>query len=190
VRKTIQDHSFILKEFDPSPRPIPHIKVHFSVPESGLVNLVFDISNIESSKIQNFATAQGSFLKKGTDLWKSTCFEFFWKPFGPYSTQYFEWNFTTQKYFDFMSFEKCRKPCSMNWPVAHGGVVDVDSQIDINRGVVTCRLRLPKRDFVSFQTVNPESQINISAILDFQDGSKRYYALKHLNKEKPDFHLF
>ncbi len=68
--------------------------------------------------------------------------------------------------------------------------MDVDSQIDINRGVVTCRLRLPKRDFVSFQTVNPESQINISAILDFQDGSKRYYALKHLNKEKPDFHLF
>jgi len=108
------------------------------------------------------------------ELWKSTCFEAFFRAEGENS--YREWNFAPSgdwAAYDFSTYREGMTPAEVGEPYvrtednltwwAMGATIAVDAD----------------------QTWH----LGLSAVLEEKDGTKSYWALAHCNAEKPDFHL-
>jgi hypothetical protein len=107
------------------------------------------------------------------ELWKSTCFEAFFRGEGE---AYREWNFAPSGDWAAYDFTACREGMS-------------EAQVSAPY--------LRMEDNMTWWTVGATIatdatqpwHLGLSAVLEEKDGTKSYWALAHCNPGKPDFHL-
>jgi hypothetical protein len=111
-------------------------------------------------------------LKKGSELWKQTCFECFF--FDENSEKYFEVNVSLDGEYDLMSFKKYREQSNQAAPIQ---VSDLIVKNDQKFVVVSYKLRT---EFKSSHQLSP-------AVILSTHNYQKFFALRH-SKIKPDFH--
>ena len=111
---------------------------------------------------------------RADELWRTTCFETFFRPAG--EQVYREWNFAP----------------SGNW-----AAYDFSGpRSDMDRAAVDAPPYLRMEDNFTWWTVGATIsvdsearwEIGVSAVLEEKDGTRSYWALAHPDPEKPDFH--
>jgi len=112
------------------------------------------------------------------NLWQTTCFELFLKPRG--LGGYFEFNFSPSTRWAAYAFDGYRS----------GGrdlVMPVVPHIEViaSEGGDSFCLEV---DLDLSAVSNCALDVGLSAVIEQQDGTKSYWALRHPNPDKPDFH--
>lgn len=108
------------------------------------------------------------------ELWKKTCFEIFLKD--PNSTRYFEFNFSTEGYWNIYDFYDYRKP----QPPLRTDVFKVENW----------KWRVFELSVLIQNTTNIlDWQVGLTAVLQPRQGQNSYWALQHAGA-KADFHHF
>ena len=158
-----------------TPPTDPEMKVWATVDHAGALgatattNIWFGVG----APAERFVIPELAEPERAEDLWQATCFEAFLRVEG--EAGYREWNFAPSSQwaaYDFTSHREGRTDADVAAPYiriednltwwALGGTIAVDAAI--------------------------EWQLGLSAILEERDGTKSYWALAHLDGDKPDFH--
>jgi hypothetical protein len=131
-------------------------------------------------------------LVRKEDLWKKTCFEFFWSPLGTNSTNYVEWNFTPEREWDIFYFHSYRNPIFHELQNGDAGIISIKSSLEGNTFILKVHLFLSEilSQGLKLTTGNRLERANVSSILVTEKNEKHYFAKMHKNADKPDFHLF
>lgn len=110
---------------------------------------------------------------RADELWKTTCFEAFLRPFG--EDQYREWNFAPSgdwAAYEFTGYRDGMVPAE----------IDAEPYIRVEDNftwwALGATIAVP---------ADTNWQLGLSAVLEEKDGTKSYWALAH-PREKPDFH--
>lgn len=114
-------------------------------------------------------------LSRKNELWKTTCFEAFVQIDG--TDVYFEINLSTLGEWNIYKFQSCRTPQPPNeWEDAYL------ENVQFKPGQLQASFHFPlKKD--------QKIKVGLTAVIDFIDGRKNYYSLKH-TQQNPDFHDF
>ncbi len=120
------------------------------------------------------------------ELWKHSCFELFLK--SPDSDFYWEWNFAPNLDWGHFSFESYRMP-AIN-PSHSAGIQSFQAITEKSASLeILVQIRPEHSPWLMWALMNRlPLKIGFAAIVEFQDSTLSYWALKHPGP-KPDFHL-
>lgn len=110
------------------------------------------------------------------ELWKHTCFEFFWST-DDQTPAYWEWNFSPSKKWNCYRLAYSRAPLEPESAITQ-------TEISTHSGPNTYRLEASFRFPPSWPKSGP---FGLSAVIEYQNASKTYWALRH-TAARPDFH--
>lgn len=116
--------------------------------------------------------------KRQKGLWKSTCFEIFWKEKD--EKKYWEFNLSSDLSWNIFSFDEYRQPQeredlnfkAINFSKKSSSPVKFYIEIDLSLSGISVE----------------EIQVGVTAVLEHKTQRKSYWALTHKG-EKPDFHI-
>lgn len=134
--------------------------------------------------------------QRQTELWKSTCFEAFLKV--PGTTDYFELNFSPSGAWNSYIFEGYRNPDppqefqSISFVKNDIQIKELSFSFEVQVNAETAEsknLSPTESDLLKELFSAPRLEIGLTTVVLFNDGQKKYFALKHVS-DKPDFHQF
>ena len=159
----------------PSERAPPAVLLSASLDLKGdIAHIIYELEGaLEGLSLPLKCTAS-----RGTDLWKTTCFEIFLKPHG--ALHYYEYNFSPSSMWDCLRFSDVRERSNPIFEFENP-LVDVIRHADCL--TVSAHFELPK----DIRHNPKDLAIGISAVLQDKGGDCSYWALRH-GTETPDFH--
>lgn len=141
------------------------------------IRLIFSVADTQSSLIHGPAgiTAyyEGNHLTRAHELWKDTCFEFFWAEKG--SDAYYECNTNVFGKWNVYRFEAYRNPMP---PQETDEYAMIRIAVEGNTVMVT---------LVCVHDIPSKLSCTLTAVLNTKEG-ELYYALAHKGTQ-PDFHV-
>lgn len=163
-----------LVAFEPLPFPI-EISAEVSGNHSQLT-VSFHLQDLSSQILMSsrFFALEGAQAQREDGLWKKTCFEMFLKD--PKSTQYYEFNFSTDGAWNLYEFKSERQPQPPMRSEAFGL-----QNLKWHSGKLIAVLQN--------RTKQTDWQISLTAVLQPRVGQNSYWALKHADHQ-PNFHHF
>lgn len=118
----------------------------------------------------------GNSESRRDELWKTTCLEAFFSSDFKKESPYLEVNCSPNGDWNAYSFSGYREGMA---PAAATEVTLIGREADENRALFRVRIKSP--------SLEQFKQLGITAVIEFSDGSKSYYALKHPGAAA-DFH--
>lgn len=113
---------------------------------------------------------------RADDLWQTTCFELFMKPAG--GENYCELNLSPSERWNAYNFESYREGMSER-PFAR----EPDCSMRTGQAMAIFDAAVP-----TAQLPGAPCAIGLAAVIEEAGGVKSYWAIRHTNAEKPDFH--
>ena len=166
---------FNLAPHPSTPPSIPELKVWATVEHAASLAAVAT-TNIwygVGAPADRFAIPPAAEPKRANELWKTTCFEAFLRPLGEQG--YREWNFAPSgewAAYDFTSTRIGRTDAEAADPY-------IRMEDNFTWWAVGASIAV---------SADSNWELGLSVVLEERDGTKSYWALTHLNPEKPDFH--
>lgn len=158
----------------PASRPLPVQALDaMAFREEGWLVLVFQIQGgLDHLRIPPLGP-----IRRGANLWESTCFEAFLRPVG--GEAYVELNLAPSAAWDAQAFVSYRRKLRS---------LDVDPDVRLRRGgdLLALRARLPLEALPGCDTGGP-LDVNLAAVLEDREGNRAYACLNPVG-DRPDFH--
>lgn len=151
---------------DTPARNVRAVKVEWTMTDAADVLLAFAVDGFDWLYLPEMTTST-----RADELWRTTCFEMFWKPIG--GTAYYEFNLSPSLQWAAYAFDGYRD-----------GMMDLPLAID----PVIARMADGIEADVDLSTVPPgPAHIALTAVIEEIDGTKSYWSLAH-PPGGPDFH--